>query len=221
MAHTVNELSVFLTRTSDSRRRFVLPMPCELQGFTSPPHSPYCAAVIRRSGCVVFAVLIWCICAAPDYSRSSEVPAQARVEAAFDADVERLVLQSIREAQTSLRVAMYALSRPALVQALADAAARGVRVQVKYDAAQADFPAMKDALRMLKRRRVTLTPIRMTAAYAAMHHKFLVVDQRVVLTGSANWTTAAVTVNHENMLRIESPLLAGVYARQFDAIRGR
>ncbi|WP_018112412.1 phospholipase D-like domain-containing protein [Thermus igniterrae] len=48
-----------------------------------------------------------------------------------------------------------------------------------------------------------------------MHHKFLVVDERVVWTGSTNMTWNAFARNNENSLLLPSPTLAQGYGREF------
>ncbi|WP_243094989.1 phospholipase D-like domain-containing protein [Thermus thalpophilus] len=51
-----------------------------------------------------------------------------------------------------------------------------------------------------------------------MHHKFLVVDQKAVWTGSVNMTWNAFARNNENALLLPSPTLAEGYAREFQAL---
>jgi phosphatidylserine/phosphatidylglycerophosphate/cardiolipin synthase-like enzyme len=54
---------------------------------------------------------------------------------------------------------------------------------------------------------------------AKMHHKFTVVDRRIVLTGSYNYTTSATEANRENLVRIESYRVAGDYLAEFERLR--
>lgn len=51
-----------------------------------------------------------------------------------------------------------------------------------------------------------------------LHHKFAVMDDRRVITGSHNWSDAANAQNDENTLVIESPTVAAHYAREFDRL---
>lgn len=48
-----------------------------------------------------------------------------------------------------------------------------------------------------------------------MHHKFAVVDEETVLTGSFNWTYAADNENDENLLVLSDKALAGQYSDEF------
>lgn len=51
-----------------------------------------------------------------------------------------------------------------------------------------------------------------------LHHKFGVVDQRLVITGSQNWSKAANHSNDENLLVIENETVAAHFHREFDRL---
>lgn len=51
-----------------------------------------------------------------------------------------------------------------------------------------------------------------------MHNKFAVLDQKVVWTGSWNYTDGATYKNNENAIAIESPDIAAVYTVKFNAM---
>lgn len=51
-----------------------------------------------------------------------------------------------------------------------------------------------------------------------LHHKFGVVDQRLVITGSHNWSAAANHTNDETILVIENPVVAAHYHREFERL---
>jgi phosphatidylserine/phosphatidylglycerophosphate/cardiolipin synthase-like enzyme len=53
---------------------------------------------------------------------------------------------------------------------------------------------------------------------ASMHLKAVVIDERYVWTGSANWTPTALDGNYEDMLWIDSPALARLYSENLSAI---
>jgi phosphatidylserine/phosphatidylglycerophosphate/cardiolipin synthase-like enzyme len=48
-----------------------------------------------------------------------------------------------------------------------------------------------------------------------LHHKFGIVDNRVVITGSHNWSKAANSQNDETLLMIENPTIAAHFDREF------
>ena len=51
-----------------------------------------------------------------------------------------------------------------------------------------------------------------------MHHKFVVVDKRVLITGSFNWTVQAVKNNNENVIMIQNKELVDKYVQEFDSL---
>jgi phosphatidylserine/phosphatidylglycerophosphate/cardiolipin synthase-like enzyme len=51
-----------------------------------------------------------------------------------------------------------------------------------------------------------------------MHHKFAVLDNSVVITGSFNWTMQAVKFNQENILFYENKVIASQFTKEFDRL---
>ena len=51
-----------------------------------------------------------------------------------------------------------------------------------------------------------------------MHHKFAVVDNRLLITGSLNWTRTAVQSNMENILVTEEPDLVQPFVKEFQRL---
>ena len=49
-----------------------------------------------------------------------------------------------------------------------------------------------------------------------MHHKFAVIDNKKVITGSFNWSPSAAHTNDETLLVIESPKLAAHFTQEMD-----
>lgn len=51
-----------------------------------------------------------------------------------------------------------------------------------------------------------------------MHHKFLVVDSRILITGSFNWTRQAIVGNNENLIVTTNAKLVPLYQREFEKL---
>ncbi|WP_241466979.1 phospholipase D-like domain-containing protein, partial [Prochlorococcus sp. MIT 0702] len=49
-----------------------------------------------------------------------------------------------------------------------------------------------------------------------LHHKFAVIDNKKVITGSFNWSPAAAHTNDETLLLIHSPQLAKHFTREMN-----
>jgi phosphatidylserine/phosphatidylglycerophosphate/cardiolipin synthase-like enzyme len=48
-----------------------------------------------------------------------------------------------------------------------------------------------------------------------MHHKFAIIDNRLLLTGSYNWTFSANNRNDENLMVIDDPEIIEIFQNQF------
>lgn len=51
-----------------------------------------------------------------------------------------------------------------------------------------------------------------------MHHKFAILDNQILLTGSYNWTKESEEENHENLLVLHDPALVQKYQEEFEAL---
>ncbi|MFA5975790.1 MAG: phospholipase D-like domain-containing protein [Elusimicrobiota bacterium] len=125
-------------------------------------------------------------------------------------DLQSRIVKTLDRCQTSLEIALYEFSSPRLTQAVERAAERGVFVRVLLDATPSRtsvknnrFPNLE--VRYLQGRRA-----------GAMHHKFAVLDNQELMTGSFNWTRAAQYMNHENIIFEDDGGIVLAYSRQFE-----
>ena len=172
-----------------------------------------------RYGAIAAAIAAIALTALPP-CRAAD-PVKAPVAAAFGSACEDRVIEAIGGASNEIRVAAFSLTRRSITSALTEAAERGVRITIKYDAKQAEYEPMRAALDRLHGRKIRKTEIAMADEHASMHHKFLVIDQRCVVTGSYNYTSPASELNYENIVVIDSPAVARDFIREFDAIKSR
>lgn len=140
----------------------------------------------------------------------------------FGSDCEETLVRGIDGARNEVLVAIFSLTRRSVTSALARAAKRGARVEVKYDGKSAgESKDMPEAIAFLRRNKVRCEAVEFADQRAKMHHKFTVVDRRLVLTGSYNYTSTATEANRENMVAIESRAVAASFAAEFASLRSR
>jgi len=141
----------------------------------------------------------------------------------------RILLGTVSAATQKLQVAAFSLTDIALTRALIEARRRGVDVLVFLDRAQSRGRAGSAALALLVEGGVTvrvgslvghrdlLTRFALPAAQdVKIHHKLLVADGDVVVTGSANFSESGLGVNDEDLVRVRAaqayaPLLEKLY----------
>ncbi len=131
-----------------------------------------------------------------------------------------LLRDALRGAERSIDVLMHHLLFDALLKVLAQAAERGVKVRVLVNAAD----RAETEGRYWDRLRAAGGEIRYKLtngdAYQLMHHKLAIVDGRVLLNGSGNWSGSALFNNFENYVRYEEPAVVGPFRRTFARLWG-
>jgi phosphatidylserine/phosphatidylglycerophosphate/cardiolipin synthase-like enzyme len=127
---------------------------------------------------------------------------------------ERLVA-FINSAKQTVDVADYDFDLQNVATALAQAAARGVRVRMvtDTDTLTNDDAKIQKAFDILKKAKI---PIVDDQRPAIMHDKFVVVDGRAIWTGSWNFTEGDTYRLNNNAIQIASPELAQNYTTEFE-----
>ncbi|MDA8170785.1 MAG: phospholipase D family protein [Nitrospiraceae bacterium] len=121
-----------------------------------------------------------------------------------------LAVKEIDQARKDVRVMAYSFTSAPLGKALIRARRRGVDVEVIIDRQKAT--GRYSEVRFFRNQRI---PVYLDSREELMHDKVMVIDSRIVITGSFNWTRAAEFYNAENLLVISSPELAGRYLRNW------
>ena len=99
----------------------------------------------------------------------------------------------IRSAKKIVQVAMYTFTRQDLANALARASHRGVQVKVIIDEGSGQGASAK-IVDYLQKEGVE---VHLTKDHGLMHNKFMIVDDQILVHGSANWTKAAFKQNDD------------------------
>jgi phosphatidylserine/phosphatidylglycerophosphate/cardiolipin synthase-like enzyme len=146
--------------------------------------------------------------------------ATAKVVAYFQNDCEAAVIKEINLARKEIQLAIYTFTRPSIYKALAKAQRRNVKVEVKYDGEVGEWEYMQKAIDYMEKAGVECTEILpIKGKTGKMHDKYLIVDQKVVITGSYNYTTAATNLNYENLVVIYSTQIAKKFYKDFQEIK--
>ncbi len=118
------------------------------------------------------------------------------------------IIRELDKAKTTILVQAYSFTSAPIAKGLLNARKRGVKVEVILDKSQrtkkyspADFMANQGI------------PIKIDAEHAIAHNKVIIIDGRIVITGSFNFTKAAEESNAENLLVIRDTNL-GISVRQ-------
>ncbi len=110
------------------------------------------------------------------------------------------LLKKLNEAETSIDVALFTLTHKPLIAALINAHERGVKVTVKLDR-YAMKGACKKAAKQLSDAEV---PLLVSEGMQLYHHKWVLIDKKIWIMGSANWTHAAFSKNKDFIYYIDN-----------------
>ncbi len=122
------------------------------------------------------------------------------------------VIREIEASKSEIRVQAYSFTSAPIANALISALKRGVRIEIVLDKSQrrekytaADFVTHAGI------------PTFIDDRHAIAHNKVIIIDQRVLVTGSFNFTKAAEEKNAENLLVIKGNRgLVDKYLNNFD-----
>lgn len=117
----------------------------------------------------------------------------------------------IEGTRRTLDIAVFTLTDDRLTEAVLDAHDRGVAVRILTDDDKA-YDRGSDVFRLAK----SGVPVLFDHSPHHFHHKFAVIDDRVLVTGSYNWTRGASKDNRENFLVTEDPGQVADFAGGFD-----
>ncbi len=134
--------------------------------------------------------------------------------------VRDAIIKELSNAKEQIDVAMYIFTDRELLHALLDASKRGVRVRVVLDAEKAmEIKYSKHHFLEGKRMEVRLDKSHLSRKgkyQGIMHNKFSIIDGKVLITGSYNWTHSAEDLNDENILIIkEAEDVTKQYKKEF------
>ncbi|MCX5681089.1 MAG: phospholipase D-like domain-containing protein [Candidatus Omnitrophica bacterium] len=114
---------------------------------------------------------------------------------------------------STINIAMYYLTSPEVAQEIVNAKKRGVAVRIFLDKSQRGQKSSQ--LEYFTSEGVA---VRIYEKSGLMHNKFAVLDNKVLITGSFNWTLDAEKNNQENLLIITDKRLIEIYAKQFERL---
>jgi phosphatidylserine/phosphatidylglycerophosphate/cardiolipin synthase-like enzyme len=123
---------------------------------------------------------------------------------------QKEIIKNINQAEAFINIAMYIFTDREIALPLIKARERGVKVRLYLDKDQVDYKYSQS--RFLVQKGIKT---RISSNNYIMHHKFAIIDNRLLLTGSYNWTFSANNRNDENLMVIDDPKIIEIFQNQF------
>lgn len=121
------------------------------------------------------------------------------------------IVDELNKAKSKVLVQAYSFTSAPIAKALVDAKNRGVSVQVILDSGQ--FTDKYSSATFLKNQGISVFS---DAKHGIAHNKIILIDSKVVITGSFNFSKAAEKSNAENLLVIHNEDLCKVYTENYE-----
>ncbi|UTW66470.1 DUF1669 domain-containing protein [bacterium SCSIO 12643] len=120
---------------------------------------------------------------------------KSRVYFSPGSECKNAIIHHIQQARSNLKICLFTISDNDISSEIVDAHLRGINVQIITD--DQKMYDMGSDIRLFRKRNI---PIKVDCHYGHMHHKFCIIDNEHVITGSYNWTKSAEDRNYENII---------------------
>ena len=130
-----------------------------------------------------------------------------------DPALENAIIPVVQSATRSIRFLAFSFTDYPLADTMSQRFKAGVDVAGVFEKFGSETEAAE--LRTLMCRSV---PVKQDGNPGFLHHKVIVVDERIVITGSLNFSTNAEENNDENVIIIDNPEIARLYTQEFDRV---
>ena len=127
--------------------------------------------------------------------------------------VERVVVSHLRKTEKTIDFMAFSFTSIPIARAMAEELSEGTRVRGVVERRNAGASHCRDDF--LRRHGAE---VHLDANPGTMHHKVIVVDERLVMTGSYNFSANAEKRNDENLLVIHNPEIAHRFVEEFESL---
>lgn len=128
-------------------------------------------------------------------------------------DCQQAIISAIDNAQSSIKICVFTISDDQITQAILNAHRRRIPIKLLTDNEKL-FDLGSDIRKLAE----AGVDIRTDNTRNHMHHKFALIDNQLLITGSYNWTRSAALYNHENLLVTNNKELVQDFLVEFDKL---
>lgn len=152
----------------------------------------------------------------PDTPYPSVTVEGTRIEVFFSPDDKpaRRIVELVDGAQESVYFMAFSFTSNDIGEAMRARAAEGVTVAGVFEETQVASNTGDEYEPM----RAAGLDVRLDGNNRNMHHKVIIIDRRIVILGSYNFSASAETKNDENLLVIDNPVIAALYLAEYERV---
>lgn len=149
-------------------------------------------------------------------ANSALIPASTPTADAFFSPGEtcrNIIIRQIENSIQQLHICVFTISDDRITSSLLTAHKKGVRIKLITD----NDKSLDEGSDIEELARAGIA-VKMDRTSNHMHHKFMLTDQRELITGSYNWTLSAARYNHENIIVSREAGVVKSFAKEFDQL---
>jgi len=128
-------------------------------------------------------------------------------------DILESISDLLKQTHKTLDICVFTITDERLASDIFDCFQRGIKVRIITD-----DDKMYDHGSVIKDLNNAGIPIKIDHSQYHMHHKFGIIDSRIVFTGSFNWTYTASKHNQENLLVTSNYEIVKQYTEQYEQL---
>lgn len=131
---------------------------------------------------------------------------------AFFSDIERTLLSNVQKTTNNIKIAVAWFTNSKLFESLLPLLNSEISIEIILADDAINFSNKNIDFQYLIDKGIE---IRISRFPNLMHHKFCIIDDRLLISGSYNWTRSAEINNHENVIISNDISLVKLFANQF------
>ena len=128
-------------------------------------------------------------------------------------ETENHIIEQLQQAESSIRFMAFSYTLDSVADVMLEKMQSGVTVQGVFEKRNASGTGSE-----FERLRGDGDQILVDGNCYVMHHKVIIIDERVVLTGSYNFSASAENSNDENLITLIDPTLVAAYMDEFERV---
>ena len=164
---------------------------------------------MKRFTLFIIGILIFVLNAAAAFADPLEIYFNDPYKNSKDRTIQNMILKDIKGAKKTIDLATYNYTDTKTAEALIDAVHRGVKVRMVVDEDNYNKRVVDD----LRSGGVNVISAK---SNGLMHAKYIIIDDALVISGSANMTLASFSYDNNFMIRLESKEAAKVFTAEFE-----
>lgn len=125
-----------------------------------------------------------------------------------------MIITEMKKATGSLKIAVFDFTDKTILDELKILTTRNIKINIILDSRQAKGRHSLSRS-LLENKAFNVKTIKGSKG-GIMHHKYVIIDDKTVITGSYNWSKNALSHNDENAVKITQPEIVNEYINNFN-----